>query len=138
MTAPGGVADEAAKFLSAAEIWLRRAATVATPTKATGAADDAASRVVRELFAPSDAHRSDGPCSVCPLCQLISAARSARPDVVDHLAQAASSVVLAFRALTEPAEPAGDAGEADLNRRGAEGQPDSQDDQPVVQHITVN
>lgn len=111
-------------MLAAVEGWLRSASD--PPGSEHSAAHE--SGILRELFAPSAGHRTDSPCAVCPLCQLITAARAVRPDVVEHLAAAMASVLLAFRALTEPvgAEP---------QESGSTGH---DEDQPVVQHITVN
>lgn len=123
MTPQGGVTEEAARVLAAVEGWLRGAS--APPVSGQSGAHE--SGVVRDLFAPAAGHRTDSPCAVCPLCQLISAARAVRPEVVEHLAEAMASVLLAFRALTEPvvAEP-------------QESSPTGHDeDQPVVQHITI-
>lgn len=114
MSAPAGGASEAAAFLTAAEDWLRRAASGERPTAGS----------VRDIFAVTDEHRSDSPCQICPVCQLISLARTARPAVVDHLADAVGSLVLAFRALTDP--PATDPREAE--------QPA---EVPVVQEIPI-
>lgn len=119
MTAPGGVAEEAAKVLSAVEAWLRNAAGTSSSTPTSPG-------VVADLFAHTGEHRSDSACQICPLCQLISAARSVRPEVLAHLGEAAGSVLLALRAVAEPPVAApvpGEPAAAPLT---------------VVQHITVN
>jgi hypothetical protein len=122
VTPRGGVAEEAAKLLSAMEGWLRNASTEPSAAAAAGPG------VVRDLFAHSEDHQCDSPCQICPICQLISAARKLRPDVVEHLAEAAGSVLLALRAL---AESAANAPPRDRDESAAE--PAS-----VVEHITIN
>lgn len=98
VTPSGGVADEAAKALSALEGWLRSVSVASSPHVGDGVPDLV--HLAGTTGGPNT--RTPATCEFCPICQLIAAARHARPDVLEHLADAFGAVMLAFRAVTEP------------------------------------
>jgi hypothetical protein len=76
-TAPGPLAEEAAKLVEALSEWARGVAGEAPI--ATGSAE----------------------CRLCPFCQLLALMRRAQPETFAHLADASSSLVAAVRTVVE-------------------------------------
>jgi hypothetical protein len=82
-TAPGPLADEAARLVEAIGEWAR-GAVGDLPLAAGGGVE----------------------CQVCPFCQLLALARRAQPDTFGHLADASASMVAALRSIVESHDPA--------------------------------
>ena len=77
-TAPGPLAEEAARLAEAISEWAR------------GALGDVP---VASPAAPE--------CQVCPVCQLLAVLRRTSPDTFGHLADASASMVAALRTVVE-------------------------------------
>ena len=85
----GSIGEEAARFFSAVESWVRDAA---------GGAGSA--------FAAADAHVATGSaeCQLCPVCRLLELLRNTRPEVFEHLTDATVSLLAAMRAAADAHE----------------------------------
>lgn len=84
-TAPGPLAEEAARLVEALGEWARGA--------------------VGDVHVPSV---GAGPeCQVCPVCQLLALLRRTQPETFGHLAEASASVVAALRTVVERHEQRG-------------------------------
>jgi hypothetical protein len=84
-SAPGPIAEEAARLVEAIGDWARGA--------------------VGELGQPGEGRAagagSSPECQLCPVCQLLALARRAQPETFGHLADASASLVAALRTLVE-------------------------------------
>jgi len=78
-SAPGPLADEAARLVEAIGEWARGAAAGVSMPTAGGSAE----------------------CQVCPFCQLLSLVRRTQPETFGHLADASASMVAALRTVVE-------------------------------------
>ena len=84
-TAPGPLAEEAARLVEAIGDWARSA--------------------VGDVRAPS---LGGGPeCQVCPICQLLALVRRTQPETFGHLAEASASMLAALRTIVERHDHAG-------------------------------
>ena len=78
-TAPGPLAEEAARLVEAITEWARGA--------------------VGDVSLPSI---SSGPeCQICPICQLLALVRRTQPETFGHLADASASMVAALRTVID-------------------------------------
>jgi len=89
MTETGPLAEEAAKFLSAATDWLNR-----------GVLDPATARIAT----------GSPECAWCPLCQLIAALRGERPELAERWGELQVQLLSLLHAVTDsrpgPSAPA--------------------------------
>ena len=96
----GGVAEEAAKLVSALGDWAREHG-------GSGWADG-----LGTIAHDVDEHVAQGDCRYCPVCRGIQVVRSASPEVREHLSAAISSLAQAATAYlsTDPVDRRGPGG----------------------------
>jgi Family of unknown function (DUF5304) len=78
-SAPGPLAEEAARLVEAISEWARNAVGDASVPGVGGGAE----------------------CQVCPFCQLLALVRRTQPETFGHLADASTSMVAALRTVVE-------------------------------------
>lgn len=81
-SAPGPLADEAARLVEALTDWAR------------GRAGDMPSAVGQHLGGSAE-------CTLCPFCQALALLRSARPETFAHLLEASAALTAALRSVVE-------------------------------------
>jgi hypothetical protein len=87
----GSIAEEAAKLVDVAHLWL------AAQSARTSRADD--------VWAEATAEETPAECHGCPICRVRRALGDVNPEVYEHLAEAVSALGAALRALERGRRP---------------------------------
>jgi hypothetical protein len=80
----GSMAEEAAKLVDVAQLWLA--------SRSTATDDDAWAQATAEDHTPAE-------CRGCPICRVRRALADVNPEVYEHVAEAVASLGAAIRAL---------------------------------------